>query len=121
MPYAGDRVARLYYDDGCGPCRLLARAAEGASRHRLVSTPLSSPSADRDLAALSPEERFGSAHLLGSEGLRSSERMPLSLLGVVAGPTARRVVERVPWLDGSLRWAYQYLWTARRARGCGSR
>jgi len=121
MPYLGDRAARLYYDDGCGPCRLLARAAEGASRHRLVSTPLASATADRDLAALSPEQRFGSAHLLTSEGLRSSERMPLSLLGVVAGPTVQRVVERVPWLGGSLRRAYTYLWTARRDRGCGAR
>jgi hypothetical protein len=121
MPYVGERAARLFYDDACGPCRFLARAAVGVSRHRIEATPLDAAAADEPLGALSPETRYGSAHLSLDGALRSGDSVPAPLLGLTLGASWETVVRRVPFLDRSLRRFYLRLWTARRTRGCGAR
>ena len=118
MPYALDRSARLYYDDSCGPCRFLARAAETVSRQRVVATPLEDRAADRDLRQLSAEARFGYAHLAGRGELRTGEELVVPLVGLALGPTWERVVRRVGPVDRALRWGYVRLWQYRRTKGC---
>ncbi len=120
MPDLGDRVARLYYDDSCGPCRLLARASEGVSHHRLRATPLDAPAATSDLARLSEEERYGSAHLLEGEALRTGADITTPLVALTLGPTAGRLLERIPPARRAVRWIYVRLWTHRRVHGCAA-
>ncbi len=121
MPYAGDRAARLFYDETCGPCRLLARASEGLSRQKLVATPLSGASADDRLADLDPESRYAYAHLDSGSQLRTGEAITAPLVGLTLGPTWERVVRGVPPVDRSLRRLYLWLWDYRRTRGCAAR
>ena len=120
MPYLNDRSARLFYDDSCGPCRFLARATEGLSRHRIVAIPLDSSAASDELGALPAETRYGSAHLSVGGTLRTGEAVPTRLIGLTVGETWGRVVERVPWIDRSLRRIYLQFWNARRTHGCGA-
>jgi hypothetical protein len=120
MPHATDRSARLFYDDSCGPCRLLARAAERASRHRLEAIPLDSPAADATLRGLPPETRYAYAHLETGRDLRTGADLATPLFGLSFGPTWERVVRRVPYLERSLTRAYARLWNYRRTRGCAA-
>jgi predicted DCC family thiol-disulfide oxidoreductase YuxK len=120
MPLLTDRSARLFYDDGCGPCRLLAQASQAVSRHRIVATPLDAPSADLALDGLSQEERFGSAHLERAGELRSGEAVAAPLVGLTLGASWERVVRRAPFLDRSLRRLYLAFWRHRRDRGCAA-
>jgi hypothetical protein len=121
MPYASDRSARLFYDDSCGPCRLLARTAEAVSHHRVVATPLDAPSADGELGRMDPGLRYGYAHLAVGRELRTGEQLTVPLVGLALGTTWERVIRTVPPLDRSLRWAYLRLWGYRRTHGCGAR
>lgn len=121
MPYAADRTARLFYDDSCGPCTLLARAAEGVSHHHVVATPLAAPAADPELGRLSPEARYGYAHLATDGTLLTGEAIATPLVGLAIGPALGRLVRRAPPIDRSLRWLYGRLWEYRRAHGCGAR
>jgi hypothetical protein len=120
MPYAGDRSARLFYDDACGPCRLLARATEQVSRHRVVATPLTSPVANVRLDGVPPEARYGYAHLDAVGGLRTGEAITAPLVGLTLGPTWEGVVRKVPPLDRAMRRAYLWFWEYRRTRGCAA-
>ena len=120
MPYAKDRNARLYYDDGCGPCRFFASAAAGLSRHRVRAIPLAAAAAEGDLAGLSAEVRYGSAHLVYGTDLRSGESITGPLVGLTLGDRWERVVRNAPFVDRMLRGAYRRAWEARRARGCGA-
>ncbi len=118
MPVAADRAARLFYDDACGPCALLARTAEGVSRHRVQATPLTSPEAETRLAELSPTDRFSSAHLEDGAGLRSGADLATPLVGLALGPRWAELLRRLPPADRALRAAYRRLWEYRRTRGC---
>ena len=121
MPYPADRSARLFYDDSCGPCRLLAHAAEGVSRHHVVATPLTAPSADRALGGLPSERRFGYAHLATGDALLSGGALTTPLVGATLGPRVEALVRRIPPVERSIRWAYEHLWEYRRTRGCAAR
>lgn len=121
MPYAADRAARLFYDDSCGPCSVLARAAAGVSRHHVVATPIAAREADPDLERLPTETREAYAHLARGHDLWSGEAIAAPLVGATLGPTFERVVRRSPPLDRSLRWIYLRLWNYRRLHGCGAR
>ncbi len=121
MPYASDRAARLFYDDGCGPCRLFARAAEAMSHHRLAAVPLDAPGAEPLLGRLDPGTRFGYAHLAAGDRLSTGEALTLPLLGLTLGPTWEEFARRVPRLGRYLEGLYRRFWAARRTRGCGGR
>jgi hypothetical protein len=121
MPYAGELAARLYYDDSCGPCRLLARASAGLSRHRLIATPLAAPAADDALGALPPEVRHAYAHLVTADGLLTGEMLAVPLLGVALGPRIESAVRRLPPVVRAVKGLYVRLWEYRRTRGCASR
>ncbi|HYB63359.1 MAG TPA: hypothetical protein VEE86_02935 [Thermoplasmata archaeon] len=120
MPYLADRAARLYYDDACGPCRLLARTTESVSRHRVVATPLVGPAADTALGGLPETTRFGSAHLASGGAVRSGGELVAPLVGLTLGRSWERVVRGAPFLERSLRSLYLRLQTARNSRGCGT-
>ena len=120
MPSSTDRAARLFYDDACGPCRLLARAGETVSRHRVVAAPLSAGDADVRLVGLSAETRFGSAHLDAGAELRTGDALAVPLVGLTLGPYWERVVRRVPPAERALRRTYRWLWEYRRTRGCAA-
>ncbi len=120
MPLLTDRSARLYYDDSCGPCRLLAHASEAVSRHRVVATPLDSPDAERALGALPRERRFGSAHLERAGELRSGDALTSPLVGLTLGASWEQVARRVPVVDRLLRRLYLGFWRYRRERGCAA-
>jgi len=120
MPYLDDRAARLYYDDGCGPCRFFARAAAGVSHHRVEAIPLNAGPADGELGHLSEETRFGYAHLVSNSGLRTGESIAAPLLGLTLGSSWERVARRAPFVDRVLRGLYRRAWESRRARGCGA-
>lgn len=121
MPHASDRAARLFYDDGCGPCRLFARAAEAMSHHRVAAVPLDAPDAEPLLGLLDPGTRFGYAHLAAGDRLSSGEALTLPLLGLTLGPTWEEVARRVPRLARSLERLYRRFWAVRRTGGCGRR
>jgi hypothetical protein len=120
MPYLTDRTARLFYDESCGPCRLLARAAEGISGHQVVATPLTGAAADHALGGLPSERRFAYAHLATGTSLLTGESLTTPLVGLTLGPRAERIVRRLPPVERSLRWAYDRLWEYRRTRGCAA-
>jgi len=121
MPDPADRTARLFYDDTCGPCSLLARATEGVSRHRVLATPLGDVAADGVLGGLPSEQRYASAHLASDGALWSGDAIAAPLLGATFGPTIGRIVRRSPPLGRSVRWAYLRLWRHRQTHGCGAR
>lgn len=121
MPVASDRSVRLFYDESCGPCRFVARAAQAASRRRVVATPLDSPLANETLGALNSETRYAYAHLAREDELRTGEALVGPLVGLTLGRSWEKVVRRVPPIDRALRWIYRSLWEYRRTRGCGAR
>lgn len=120
MPHVDDRAARLYYDDGCGPCRFFARAAAGVSHHRVEAIPLDARVADGELGALPSEARYGYAHLASGDGLRTGEAIAVPLLGLAFGSSWERVARHAPFVDRALREMYRRAWESRRARGCGT-
>ncbi|MGP8074137.1 MAG: hypothetical protein ACLP74_03820 [Thermoplasmata archaeon] len=120
MPYAEDRVARLYYDRGCGSCSFFARAAEGTSHQRLVAVPLDAPDAERDLGDLADGVRYGSAHLVTGAGRETGSDIVTPLARLVLGERVARVYGRVPFLDRSFRRVYIRFWNYRRTRGCAA-
>jgi hypothetical protein len=120
MPYLADRSARLFYDDSCGPCRLLARASESLSHHRLTATPLDDPVAEGSLGSLSTEDRFAYAHLARGSELRTGEALVLPLVGLALGERWERFARRLPGLERGLRRVYGGLWEYRRAHGCAA-
>lgn len=120
MSYVSDRAARLYYDDGCGPCGLLARAAEEMSGHHVLATPLTAPLAERDLGELEVEGRLGYAHLLAGDRRWTGADLTTPLIGYLFGPRAEATVRRIRPLDRALAWAYGRLWQYRRLHGCGA-
>jgi len=117
----GSTPARLFYDPGCGPCTLFARASEWASRSRLRAVPYDGREADRELGGLSEEVRFASAHLVGGGGRSSGADIMPPLVSLTVGGEAGRVVGRTPPLDRSLRWLYSRFWSYRQTHGCGAR
>ncbi len=120
MPYTEDRVARLYYDRACGSCTLLARAAVGTSHRHLEAIPLDAPAAERDLADLPDEVRFGSAHLVTDTSWRNGPDIVGPLLGLALGDWTIELVERIPAADRGLRWLYRCFRDFRRTHGCAA-
>jgi hypothetical protein len=120
MPSVDDRIARLYYDRGCGSCSVFARVAEEASHRRLVAVPLDTPAADRDLSGLPAEVRFGSAHLVTEGSRLSGPAIVTPLLGFAVGARLSRLLAHAPLLDRSLRWLYLRFWNHHQTRGCGT-
>jgi len=114
-------AARLYYDPGCGPCTLFARASAWASRARLRAVPYDGDEATSELGDLDDETRFAYAHIVGGGGRASGPGIMAPLVGLTLGPTGERTVARVPPLDRGLRWFYDRLWNYRNAHGCGAR
>ena len=112
--------ARLFYDPGCGPCTLFAKASEWTSRSRVRAVPYDGPEADRELGDLSDEVRFASAHLVDRTGRSSGPEILPPLVALTAGRTAGRVVGRVPTVDQGLRWLYLRFWNYRQVHGCGT-
>ncbi|HYA58315.1 MAG TPA: hypothetical protein VEH57_07670 [Thermoplasmata archaeon] len=113
-------TARLFFDPGCGPCRLFARVSEWASRSRLRAVPYDGDEARRELGDLSDDARFAYAHLVHDRERRSGDAIMTPLVGLTVGPTGERVVARVPPLDRGLRWMYGVFWNYRRTRGCAA-
>jgi hypothetical protein len=120
MPYADDRVARLYYDRGCGSCSFFARAAVGTSHQRLVAIPLDAPDAQRDLGDLADTERYRSAHLVTAASRETGSDIVTPLAELVLGARMARLYDRIPFLDRSLRRVYLRFWNYRRTRGCAA-
>jgi hypothetical protein len=120
MPYLGDRSARLFYDDSCGPCRFFAEVTAGVSRHRVTAIPLEAPAATAALGDLPSETRYGYAHLVTEGARRTGEEITVPLVGLTVGRTGARVVRGVPFLERALRRMYLRAWQRRRARGCGT-
>jgi len=119
---AGSSVAapRLFYDPGCGPCRLFARVSEWASRSRLRALPYDGLEATRELGDLEDEVRFAYAHLVGPQGRKSGAEIMTPLVGLTFGSAGERVAARVPPVDRGLRWLYERFWNYRRTRGCAA-
>jgi hypothetical protein len=111
---------RLYYDPGCGPCRLFARSVEWAAHARLHSLPYDGVEADRELAGLPTEVRFAYAHLVDGRARYTGADIMAPLVGLTFGPTGERVVRDVGPADRALRWLYDRFWTYRRTRGCAA-
>lgn len=120
MPYADHRAGRLYYDESCGPCRLMARAAEGLSGHQLTAVPLAAQAAEEELRDLAEEDRFGSAHLVNESGRHTGAALTTPLLAYTLGPSVSRIVAGVPFLDRAMKGFYHRLWSYRRTRGCAA-
>lgn len=112
--------ARLFYDPGCGPCSLFARASEWASRAQLRAVPYDGPEATRELGDLADEVRFSYAHWVDARGRRSGAAIINPLVGLTLGSVGERVVTRVGPVDRGLRWVYDRFWNYRRTRGCTS-
>ena len=112
--------ARLFHDAGCGPCTVFARAHQWASRSRLRAVPYDGAEARSALGDIEEETRFAYAHLVDTGGRRSGAAIMTSLVGLVLGPTAERVVTRVRPLGAGLRWSYDRLWDYRRTHGCAA-
>ena len=112
--------ARLFYDPGCGPCRMFARVSEWASHARLRAVPYDTPEATRELGDISEDVRFAYAHLVDARGRRSGSAIMNPLVGLTLGRTGERVVRRVPSIDRGLCWLYDLFWNYRRMRGCAA-
>lgn len=120
MHGAGGGTVRLFYDGGCGPCSLFARASRGLSRGRVKIVPLQSLEADPDLGRLSPEVREGSFHLVAQGSLSSGEEALLPWLRATLGPSAAEGVRHVPPARVLMVRLYRRLWEERRRHGCGA-
>jgi len=120
MPFDAERHARLYYDESCGPCGLLASSVAGLSRGRVAPVPLAAPSADAELADLSSEQRFDAAHLIDAGGRTTGAEIVPALVGLTFGPAAERAVDRIPPFGRSLKWLYRRFWSYRRRHGCAA-
>ena len=91
---ADEEGAVLFYDADCRSCRLLARLAVAAdTRRRLRTSTLDSAEADRALAGLPSEVRYGAFHLLSGGGVRTGAEaiQPLLELLPATAPLARRL------------------------------
>jgi hypothetical protein len=109
----------LFYDSGCGPCTLWARWSEGLARSHVRIHPLSSTTADLELARLSPERRFGFFHIVRGTEVLSGHEALVPLVGLVGGSSAERIVGRVGFLNRGVHAIYQRFWEYRRDHGCG--
>jgi hypothetical protein len=112
--------AHLYYDPGCGPCRLFAQVAQWAVRSRIDALPYDGPQARRALGDMTEEFRYAFAHLVYGRERASGDAIMAPLVGLTIGPTGERVVRSVPSIDGGLRWVYRKFWDYRRTRGCAA-
>jgi hypothetical protein len=120
MPYDPELRARLYYDRSCGPCRFFAGTVEGMSRGRIAAVPLDATRADPDLGDLPDTVRYGAAHVVVGTDRRSGPEIVGPLVAITFGPTAGRLLGRVPWVDRPLRWMYLRFWEHRRRHGCAT-
>ncbi len=110
----------LFYDAGCGPCTLWARASAGIAREGVRILALDSREADRALGSMPDTVRFSYFHLArGGRTLTGTDALPL-LVGLVAGRTAERVVRRVGFVRRGLDRTYRAFWEYRRTRGCAA-
>ena len=112
--------AQLFYDPGCGPCRLFAHWTQWASRSRLEALPYDGEEARLRLADMTDEYRFSYAHLIRREKRTSGDAIMTPLVGLTLGATGERVVARVGPLDRGLRRIYGWFWNYRRTRGCAA-
>jgi hypothetical protein len=112
--------AHLYYDAGCGPCTLFARACEWAAGPRVEILPLEGSGAARALSDLDETNRFRYAHLVRGDTRRSGRAIMTPLVGVTLGPTAERTVEGAPPLAHLLERVYDRFWSCRATRGCAA-
>jgi len=112
------RGPAVFFDAGCGPCRFFARVTEALSRSGVATHPLDGPEADLALDGMPLDSRFASFHLVeGGRTLSGADAMP-AWVGLVGGPTWRRVAEQVTPVRGLLRSIYLRLWEYRRSHGC---
>lgn len=73
VPPAGHRVFILFYDADCGLCTVLRNWVHRLDvSRRIRSVPLAASEADSYLGDLEPSQRFGSMHIIGPDGGRSS-------------------------------------------------
>jgi predicted DCC family thiol-disulfide oxidoreductase YuxK len=99
----------ILYDRDCGLCRSsLALVLAWDRNHRLRPVALQDPEADRLLAALSPEERMASWHLVRPDGtVRSAGDAFESLFELLpAGGTPAAMARRFP---GAARRGYRLI------------
>jgi len=115
-----ETTARLFYDPGCGPCSIFARASEWVSHSQLRAIPYDGDEASLVLGDLSDETRFSYAHLVDGRGRRSGAAIMSPLVGLALGPAGEHLVEKVPPVDRGLRWVYDRFWSYRRTRGCAA-
>ena len=108
----------LFYDDGCGPCTLFARAARALSLGRLSIAGLTSEEADSRLGGLDPSARFGSMHLRRGDTTFDHAEALLPLVGAVFGSAAARGMTLLRPAESGLRLLYSWLYDARMKRGC---
>jgi predicted DCC family thiol-disulfide oxidoreductase YuxK len=110
----------MFFDASCGPCTFWARISAGLSRGLLEIHPLDGPEADRALAALSSDLRYGSFHIVEPGGTWSGPDAMPAWIGLMGGRSARRVAERSPPVNRLLRSLYNRFWEYRREKGCAS-
>lgn len=116
----GATPALLFYDDGCGPCTVFARASRGLARRRVEIRPLADPGSDRYLGSLSTEQRFGSFHLSSRGRLESGTAALPEWVGLFAGACGERAVRGVPPIRSGVERVYRLLWNHRRTHGCAA-
>ncbi len=110
----------LYFDSECGPCTLFARASAALGRGRIAALPLAGADADRELASMGTEARFGAFHLVGPSGTFTGEMGVVPLVGLALGRPAERVAKAAPPIRRGLEWTYRRFWRYRRLHGCAA-
>jgi len=110
----------VFFDAGCGPCTFWARVTRALARSPVSVHPLDGREAERRLRDLAPDQRFGYAHVVEEGRVWTGADLMPAWVGILAGPTARRITERAPPIRWALRATYQRFWTYRRRKGCST-
>jgi predicted DCC family thiol-disulfide oxidoreductase YuxK len=116
MPYAAERSSYLYYDERCGSCRTLARAAHRLGGKGIDVVPIVSAEGGAALADLPVAERGAYAHFTDAGARYTGGALVGPLLSALvrarSTPLARLVRRLDPVWDGT----YRLLWRLHRTR-----
>ncbi len=98
----------VIYDGDCGFCRcMLALLLRADTRRRLRPLALGTPGSDALLAALSPDQRAASWHLVSPDGVRTSAgaALPAVIALLPGGRIPAQALRRAPRAtDRGYRW-----------------
>lgn len=92
-------VLTVLYDEGCGLCTAVARRLERFGRDVDVA-PIGSPTGERLLADLPPEERYAAVHVVDAAGRRRTggAAVPPVLARLPGGKLPGRAAAALPGL-----------------------